>query len=169
MELYLLRHATAVDREDNRYPEDSLRPLTEEGRMKMQRNAKGMKALGLSFDLVLSSPYIRARQTAEIVQDVLRTTKPILTKTLLPETKPQEITVLINTKYAHHARILLVGHEPHLSSLFSFLLADKTILDFEFRKGGICQLQTASPLKGGGASLDWIMTPSQLRMLKNEN
>jgi phosphohistidine phosphatase len=147
MELYLLRHAIAVDREDSRYPEDSLRPLTEEGRIKMQRNAQGMKALGLSFDLVLSSPYIRARQTAEIVQNIFKINKPILTKALIPEAKPQEIAVLINIKYYRPAKILLVGHEPHLSSLFSFLLVDKTVLDFEFKKGAMCHLLTTSPLK----------------------
>src|SRR5262245_34395075 len=72
MELYLLRHAIAEDRDTTEYKDDSRRPLTAEGRKIMRQEVKGMKALGLFFDGILSSPYMRAKATAEIVGDTLK-------------------------------------------------------------------------------------------------
>lgn len=71
MNLYLIRHAIAVDEGDPEYAQDSLRPLTEKGRKKMRQIARGLRALGAEFDLIVSSPYVRARETAEILSDVL--------------------------------------------------------------------------------------------------
>src|SRR5215475_7857649 len=67
MEIYILRHGIAVDRGTPGYKKDSDRPLTEEGDEKMRQIAKAILAMDLRFDLILSSPYLRARQTAEIV------------------------------------------------------------------------------------------------------
>ena len=72
MELYLLRHALAVDRGTPGYEDDSRRPLTAGGRKQMKRGVKGMKALGLSFGWIFSSPFLRARETAEIVGKALK-------------------------------------------------------------------------------------------------
>src|ERR1051325_3946078 len=71
MELFFLRHAIAVESGNPRYPDDSKRPLTRKGAGKMRRIAKGMRRMKLEFDLILSSPYLRAKQTAEITAQVL--------------------------------------------------------------------------------------------------
>src|SRR5689334_10005172 len=67
MEIYLLRHAVAAPRDARKYPRDAVRPLTEDGRQKMRKAARGMRSLGLKFDRILTSPLTRAKQTARIV------------------------------------------------------------------------------------------------------
>ncbi len=85
-ELFLLRHGLAGQHGDPKYKDDSLRPLTAEGREKMHRVALGMQTLGLKFDAVISSPYLRAKQTAEIVTRAykLKNKGIYLTDNLLP-------------------------------------------------------------------------------------
>ena len=75
MKLYILRHGIAVEPGTPGYETDADRPLTSEGERKMRQIAGAMEALELSFDLILSSPYLRARQTAEIVAEVLTARK----------------------------------------------------------------------------------------------
>ena len=77
MNLYIIRHAIAVDEGSPEYEEDSQRPLTDKGKKKMRQIAKGLRALGVDFDLILSSPYIRAKETAEILEDVFKLKKDI--------------------------------------------------------------------------------------------
>src|SRR5256885_16047970 len=77
MQIYLLRHAIAETRDPERYPVDANRPLTREGRGRMARAARGMRSLGLRFDLVLTSPLVRARQTARLVVPVFRPRPPL--------------------------------------------------------------------------------------------
>src|SRR5438876_785979 len=90
IELYILRHAVAKPRETWRGKDDSQRPLTRKGEKEMWCVAKGMKKLGLSFDLLLSSPYVRARRTAEIVSEVFKADKRLkLTMSLAAEADPR--------------------------------------------------------------------------------
>ena len=70
MNLYILRHGIAADR-SSEYPDDNLRPLTRKGIDRMRREAKGMSAIGIAPDLIISSTLVRAVQTAEIVQQGL--------------------------------------------------------------------------------------------------
>jgi len=90
IELYILRHAVAKSRETWRGKDDSQRPLTRKGEKEMWCVARGMKKLGLSFDLLLSSPYVRARRTAEIVRDVFKAGRKLkLTPSLAAEADPR--------------------------------------------------------------------------------
>jgi len=90
IELFVLRHAVAKSRETWRGKDDSERLLTRKGEKEMWRVAKAMKKLGLSFDLLLSSPYVRARRTAEIVSDVLKAGRKLkLTRSLAAEADPR--------------------------------------------------------------------------------
>ena len=93
MNIYLLRHGIAVERGTAGFNDDSQRPLTAEGRQKMQQIAKGIKIMGLSFDVVLSSPYIRAKETAAFVSK-----RMTLTKNLVPEAAGEAIIKEINLK-----------------------------------------------------------------------
>ena len=75
MNLYILRHGIAADR-SSKYPDDNLRPLTRKGIDRMRREAKGMSAIGIAPDVIISSPLVRAIQTAEIVQQWLERAIP---------------------------------------------------------------------------------------------
>jgi phosphohistidine phosphatase len=163
MELYFLRHAIAASKDDPKYQDDSLRPLTVKGRKTMQEAARGMKNLGLQFDAVLSSPYVRARQTAEIVMDIFKLKMSLLhlTNNLLPPATIANLRKEIKKQFPQATKFLLVGHEPHLTSLISALLGCPGVLNIDFKKSGLCCF-TTEPLDAG---LQWLLTPEQLGIL----
>ena len=165
MELYLLRHAIAVEPGTPCYDDDSQRPLTLEGRRKMRRAAKGMKALGLEFDSIISSPYVRAKATAEIVGRILKARgKLSLSDDLAADGDPKALVGSL-VRHDFHERVLLVGHEPYLSKLVARLIAGTASVSLKFKKGGLCKL-TADHLKFGHcAELEWLLTPRQLEQL----
>lgn len=170
MKLYLLRHGVAVEPGTTAYSDDSKRPLTPEGKEKMHQNAKGMKALDLSFDLILSSPYLRAKETAQIVAQIFKigNNKMAFTGNLIPPTPFEKLILEINTNFSGAENILLVGHEPHLSHFISFLLAGKSQLSITMKKGGLCQLSLQKLTGASCATLDWLLTPSQLRLIHSQ-
>ena len=113
MDLYVLRHAIAEPREGAFPGGDSLRPLTAEGEKKMGRAAKGMKAMKLSFDLILSSPYVRAKQTADIVAELLHQQKGLeFCDALAADGNPKDLIDDLRKRHRKRKSILLVGHEP---------------------------------------------------------
>jgi len=173
--LYFLRHAIAVDRDGALYKDDSLRPLTAPGQEKMRRAALGMRALGLKFDAIISSRYLRAKQTAEIVIGAychtsgLKNKKIHLTDKLLPPASIEELLQEIHANFPKAKNILLVGHQPHLTQMISSLLKSdpngrgqaSSLLDIDFKKGGLCHLT----LDNTRATLNWLLTPEQLRLM----
>jgi len=166
MELYLLRHAIAVPRETPGYDDDSKRPLTPEGKRKMRRIAGAMQALDVQFDLILSSPFTRARQTAEIVAEVFQAEKKlVLEDTLAVGGDLRTLINRINTAYGTLERIMLVGHEPSMSELISVLIAGDTRVSITLRKGGLCKLTTSALRYGQCATLDCLLAPRQLTRL----
>jgi phosphohistidine phosphatase len=143
------------------------RSLTEEGEEKLRRIAKSMRRLELSFDLVLTSPYVRARQTAEVVAEELELSKsPELCDPLRADrSNSRDIVEVLLRQRPLPGRVLLVGHEPNLSSLVSFLTSgmDKTFLSF--KKAGLCKMTTDSVRPGRCAHLDWLLTPRQMLLM----
>lgn len=163
MNLYIIRHGIAVDEGTPGYESDSERPLTDKGRKKMRQIAKGLRALGAEFDLILSSPYVRARETAEILADVFKMKKKItFTENLIPLGTPELLVGEINEKYSMDS-LALVGHEPHLSSLVGILVSESAKLDITLKKGGVCCLW-ADDLhhQDHRATLEWLLTPGIL-------
>jgi phosphohistidine phosphatase len=166
MRLSLLRHGIAVERGSPDYENDSERPLTAKGERRMRRIAEGMLALGLAYDLILSSPYLRARQTAELVAQVLKTPDGIqLSDTLTPEGNPRQLIEALRTDDREQQDILLVGHEPYLSRLISTLLTGGPNLPMVMKKAGLCTLDVATLRFSRCASLVCLLTPRQLRRL----
>ena len=166
MDLYILRHGIAVDRGNPEYvQDDSKRPLTRKGIRRMIRAARGMKRLGMDFDLILTSPYVRAKRTAEIVADALggETTLEAF-QPLAAETPPEQAIRQIARRTEGLGSVLLVGHEPQLSAMGSLLLSGSPDLALELRKGGLFKLE-AEQIQAGTAVLDWWLTPRQLRRL----
>ena len=163
MNLYIIRHAIAVDEGTPGYELDSERPLTDKGRKKMRQIARGLRNLGVEFDLILTSPYVRAQQTAEILADVFKMKRKIVCSDgLIPLENPERLVGEINEKYSESS-IALVGHEPHLSGLVAFLTAEQGKLDITLKKGGVCYL-TADDLHHHDhrATLEWLLTPGIL-------
>ena len=161
MEIYLLRHAIAEERDQDKYPDDSKRPLTAKGKKRMRRAAEGMAAAGLSFDVIYTSPFTRARQTADIVANVFRAQKKLHeTKTLATDGDPEELIKLVNEMKGKADSILLVGHEPYLSDLISVLVTGDSSFTFSMKKGGLCKLVAHTLRYGKCASMEFLLPPS---------
>ena len=163
MELYLLRHAIAVERGAPGEKSDRDRPLTEEGRKKLRGIAKALRAMELSLDLILSSPYARARQTAERVAKVLHHEQRLkFSEHLAPDGDAEQLVEQLGSLHARPARVLLVGHEPQLSRLISTLLTGDPDLALSLKKGGLCKLTVSRLRYGRCATLEWLLTPRLL-------
>lgn len=133
----------------------------------MRRAAKGMKSAKLSFDLILSSPYVRARQTAEIVASVFHLKNRLeFSSTLASVGNPKELVDELRRTHRRRKSVLLVGHEPYLSRLISLLMCGDTSISIDFKKGGLCKLTVAALHYGPCATLNWLMTPGQLIRMK---
>jgi len=162
IELYVLRHAVAKSRETWRGEDDSQRPLTRKGEKEMWRVAKAMKNLGLSFDLLLSSPFVRARRTAEIVRDVFKAGEKLkLTPALGAKADLERFLKQIPKMFGSPRKVLLVGHEPFLSELIALLLMGEARSLIKLSKGGLCKL-TIESMRPPDALLAWLLTREQL-------
>jgi phosphohistidine phosphatase len=162
MNIYIIRHAIAVNRGTPQYEDDSQRPLTDKGKKKMRQIARGLLALGVDFDLILSSPYVRAKETAEILAEVLKTkTAVAFSENLIPMGDPDLLIAEMNEKYNVNS-IALVGHEPHLSTLISLLVSENASLDMTLKKGGVCRLSADDLHHNRKAALEWLLTPGIL-------
>ena len=162
LELYLIRHGAAAERGKD-WPDDSKRPLTPEGIARLRKEARGLTALGVAFDQIVTSPLVRTRQTAEVFAAELKGAPPIATSDALA---PAGSIAAVEQEIARHvrkARVALVGHEPNLGELAAHLIGAR--VPIEFKKGGICRLDfDVLPPKGTGM-LRWFLTPKILRKL----
>jgi phosphohistidine phosphatase len=162
MNLYIIRHGIAEDLGASNNHDDSQRALTDAGRKKMYSIAEGLRAFSVELDLVLSSPYKRTRETAEIVTEVFKMkNKLFYTENLIPPGELLQLIDEVNEKYSVD-NLAIVGHEPALSSLVSLLLSGQPSLSITMKKGGVCCLSMEKLLFEGGATLEWLLTPAQL-------
>jgi phosphohistidine phosphatase len=162
MELYLMRHGIAADLGTDGITRDRDRPLTSRGARRVRRVAEALRELELDLDLVLASPFARARETAEIVVEVLGIGKRLeLTPHLaIPADSPRLIQEL-NGRRPTPSRVLLVGHEPHLGDLTTLLTTGGANPAITFRKAGLCRLEVGSLQAGRCATLEWLL-PARL-------
>lgn len=167
MDLYLLRHGVAVRRGTPGYAADRTRPLTPEGRRRLGSIALGMRRLGLDFDAIFSSPYVRARETAELVARRLGMDRHVATSPLLaPDADQGRLLSELDAMTSRaSARVLLVGHEPDLSRLASILVFGDEGGLLKLRKGGLAKLSVEAWQRGRRAQLEYCLTPEQLRLL----
>jgi phosphohistidine phosphatase len=165
MNLFFLRHGNAEER-SLRWNPDGKRPLTREGERRMAEVARGIQALGLSFDLILTSPYVRALRTAEILADEIGSKKPFETGNLTPNADLKNIVDEINENFASVEQIALVGHEPFMGRLISTLISgEAAAVAVELKKAGFCKLTIEKMAFGKCARLNWLFTPRQLALL----
>jgi len=163
MMLHVIRHGVAEEVGPD--GDDRSRRLTPGGRRKMRRVAAGMRTLGLHFDIILTSPFVRAAQTAAIVAEVLGGPEPRELPALAQGVPPVE-TARALAAFARQEQVAIVGHEPGLGELVSLLLTGSPEgLRLVFKKGGVVTLEVQDPGRRTGATLRWMMTPRQLRRL----
>jgi phosphohistidine phosphatase len=162
--LYLVRHAIAEDR-GPKWPDDSLRPLTAEGIRKWRRQAAGLVAIEARPDVILTSPFERARQTADYLAGAWpKHPKVVELDELKAGVRPRDVLKALEP-FAKHASLALVGHEPGLGELAALLVGFRTAQ--EFRKGGVARIDVAIlPPPSGSGTLQWWLTPRVLRALK---
>lgn len=159
--LYFLRHAIAVERGSPGFAHDADRPLTPEGTRKMRRIARELRHRGVAFDVLLSSPFVRARETAEIVAREFECPKKLeFCEFLAAGGDSAALIRLLNARHAGADSVMLVGHEPDLSRLISRLLLGHPRLPLELKKGGLVRLAVAPRLRHGKcATLEWLLAP----------
>jgi phosphohistidine phosphatase len=166
MNLYLLRHGIAVDPSAPDFAKDAERPLTPKGRRRLLQIAKAMGVLKISLDVILSSPYVRAKQTAEIVAKELKRRKKLkFSDELTPGGNPKSLIQQLNDLRPQPKNILLVGHEPYLSKLIALLTAGNTSMEIDLKKGSLCKLETDSLRYARCATFVCLLAPRHLALM----
>jgi phosphohistidine phosphatase len=160
MNLYVVRHAIAVQRGTSGYEDNGQRPLTDSGRRKMKKIVKGLRQLGIELDAILSSSYVRAHDTAKILASEFKLDNQLnLSENLVPPGNFEALIDEIHEKYAME-NLALVGHEPMLSSFISWLIIGNTDAQITLKKGGVGLLSADNLYQDHRATLEWLLTPA---------
>lgn len=165
MRLLVIRHAIAEDREAFAASgrDDTLRPLTDQGRRKMRKAARGLRGLVRRIDALVSSPLTRALETAEIVRAEYELERVEQMPELAPEHPLPEAVAALGRFPGE--LMAIVGHEPQLGRLVTFLMTGSDRPAVEMKKGGACLLEFDGIPSAGAGSLLWSTRPSTLRDL----
>jgi len=161
--LILVRHAIAEDRQAGK--RDAERRLTPEGASKLVRAARGLRTLEIEPDRVLTSPLVRAVETAALLVEVLAPQlKAEVCAALAPGHHPQSVLDAVGG--GEGETIVLVGHEPDLGELASWLLTGSArAVSVPFRKGGAVAIAPETSGRKQAGTLLWMLAPRQLRAL----
>ena len=161
MILYILRHGIA-DPKSLGLP-DAKRALTSEGRAKVRSVLKRARQAGVAPAVILTSPLVRAVQTAELTADELKGTNEIVqTKALSPRATPEHTWEEIR-KYADQGEVMVTGHEPHLHRLVAYVLGTPT-LKLDLKKGGLVRVRFDKVTALPHGILEWILVPDAFSM-----
>jgi phosphohistidine phosphatase len=166
MELLILRHAIAFARDAKRWPDDSQRPLTMEGVKRARRAAAGLKRIAKRPALVLTSPLVRARDTAEIFAQAGGWPKAVECPGLSPGGSPEEVLEVLRRQGAKAECVAIVGHQPHLGRLLALCLGgDARSEAFELKKSAVACLRFAGQPRSHQAALTGLFPPRALRKI----
>jgi phosphohistidine phosphatase len=162
LELYLVRHGVAAERGPE-YPDDSKRPLTGRGISAFRKVVKGLDEIGVTIDLIVTSPLVRTRQTADLLAEGLASKPTVISSDALAPAGTPAAVVQEVAKHQRKGRIALVGHEPNIGELAARLIGARAPIPF--KKGGACRIDFETlPPKGLG-ELRWLLPPRILRKL----
>ena len=164
-QLFLIRHGIAEERGDA-WPDDAKRPLSEDGIERFQKSARGLARLDVWIDVVLTSPLVRARQTAEIVASAFDPRPSIITIESLAPGGSYASLVADLEKHGRKTRIALVGHEPGIGELGARLIGSRH--SFEFKKGAVCRIDVDEIPPVGPGDLRWFLTPKAMASIKKK-
>jgi phosphohistidine phosphatase len=164
-QLFLIRHGIAEERGDA-WPDDAKRPLSEDGIERFQRSARGLARLDIWIDVVLTSPLVRARQTADIVASAFDPRPSIITiESLAPGGSYASLLTDLE-KHGRKTRIALVGHEPGIGELGARLIGSRH--SFEFKKGAVCRIDVDEIPPVSPGDLRWFLTPKVMAAIKKK-
>jgi phosphohistidine phosphatase len=161
VDLYVVRHAVAFERDPARWPDDSLRPLTPDGEKEFRRCARRLAALTRNPRTVLASPYERAWRTAEILAEEARWPAPMRFEALEADGHAERALAALAAR-GDEGRLGLVGHEPMLGLLCGILVGGSAL---ELKKGAIARLAVRA-FEPGGATARWLLPPRVLSRLR---
>jgi phosphohistidine phosphatase len=164
MDCVLVRHGIAVER-DEWGGSEADRPLTERGAKRVAQMAAGLSRLDVQPTHVLSSPLIRAIETAKIVHNSLRVQAAVqIVDALLPDAPPNRLLSILHD-LSPESCVICIGHEPQLGMAASVFLSGRASAAFPLKKAGACLIELSTPSKPGQGVLRWWLTPSQLRAI----
>ncbi len=161
MELLLVRHAIAFERDPKRWRDDGERPLSPHGIARARKAAAGLKRLTKGPTRLWSSPLLRTRQTAAILTQVAGWPQAVPAAQLSPGTRAEQLLAWLAR--AGVGRIAVVGHEPDLSALLALCLGSKTVAALGFKKMGIALVSFRGAARAGSGRLVWFASPRVLR------
>lgn len=164
MYLYVIRHAQAEEREDfaKKNADDSLRPLTSRGKKKLQKMILNLEKDFEKLDLIVTSPYLRAKQSAQIIADITENTKIVESAELVPHAPPQALLKWLKSHCSQNKKVAVIGHEPHLSSFTSYLLTGDPKENFiELKKSSVALVEIGNfeDIAASRAKLLWLASP----------
>lgn len=160
MKLYILRHGDAGVRGDSAYPNDDERPLSSKGIKRTEELARQLKRWKIEFDVIMTSPLVRARETAEIVARGLREKDlVVLSEQLAPSGDLTKLVQEVNAMLPTPQSVLWVGHEPSLGHIISRLCTSHADLALTLKKGGLCRLDIETLRTERCAYLEWLLAP----------
>jgi phosphohistidine phosphatase len=162
-EIYVIRHGVAEERGEA-WPDDTKRPLTADGVSRLRKVARGLINLGVAFDVVLTSPLVRAKQTADAIAGAFDARPPIVTIDSLSPGSSYASLLLDLEKQSRRSRIALVGHEPGIGEFAARLAGSRH--PFELKKGAVCRVDIETLPPAGSGALRWFLTPKILRAIK---
>lgn len=140
--------------------------MTPKGKRRVQAIATALKRLKVKPGRILTSPYLRARQTAEIVAETLGAERRLKRcEHLVPGGSTRRLLDWIKQAEPETESLLLVGHEPYLSSLAGWLVSGHPASTLTLKKGGVCLLHVSELTPGRCATLEWLLTPGQMRLI----
>lgn len=162
MELYFLRHGIATPKEQG--GPDGERPLVAEGIRKTQIAAEALRKLEINFDRILTSPLVRARQTADIVANALQAQARLEE---LDELAGEPVKDLVRAlaKFKGSERLLLVGHQTQMGDAIAYLLGAKDGAQVDLKKSGICMIEVDSMPPKSPATLRWMLSPKHMNLM----
>jgi phosphohistidine phosphatase len=167
MELLIIRHAIAFERDRHRWRDDGARPLSPAGKRRSRRAAAGLKELSQAPDRLLTSPLIRAKQTAQILTEIAGWPPAEVAPELLPGKAALAILNLLGKDRSQ--RVALVGHQPGLGALLAAcLVGSDSAIPIELKKNAVACLSFEGSARAGRAVLKWLATPRMLRAIKAE-
>lgn len=165
MDCVFVRHGIAVEPEEWDGLEEN-RPLTEKGRKRVQQAAAGFAAMNFTPTHLLSSPFLRAKDTARLIRTVFCPSLKVETRDELAVRSSPERVLTMLQKLPFNSVIICVGHEPLLGAVISVLLCGKLTEGFPMKKAGAALIQVSDVVKPGEGVLRWWLQPTQLRALR---
>lgn len=165
MDLLIVRHAIAFDRNAKRWPNDADRPLSPDGMLRERKAAAGLKRIVERPGRLLTSPLVRARQTADILVEIAHWPKAEDCPALAPDEPPESL--LHSLRGASDKLIAVVGHQPGLGNLLAACLPGGARAEaFEIKKGAVLCLSFNGAPRAGHAMLKWVIPPRMLRAVR---